>query len=84
MKGFGNIPHSKRDKLIRNKQTVNKDQLIKQAFGLQAQGRKLEAAKCYEYIIKKGINTIEFFLIMESFLTRSESTKKQNQNLKKL
>ena len=59
MKGFGNIPHSKRDKLINNKQIVNKDQLIKKALGLQAQGRKLEAAECYAYLIKQGINGLQ-------------------------
>ena len=40
---------------------VNTDQLIKKAFDLQAQGRKLEAAKYYEYLIKQGIKDYRVF-----------------------
>ena len=47
MKGFGEKNQSKKEKISKYKQTVNNDQLIKKAFDLQAQGRKLEAAKYY-------------------------------------
>ena len=45
MKGFGEKPQSKREKIIKNQKKVNFDQLLKKAFEHQAQGRKLEAAK---------------------------------------
>ena len=83
MKGFGNIPHSKRDKLIRNKQTVNKDQLIKQALELQARGRKLEAAKCYAYLIKRGINDYRVFSNYGIFLNEIGKHKEAESKLKK-
>ena len=52
MKGFGDKNQSK---IIKNKQKVNIDQLVKKAFDFQAQGRKLEAAKYYQYLIQQGI-----------------------------
>ena len=55
MKGFGKKTQSKQEKILKNKEKVNIDQLIKKAFELQAQGKKLEAAKYYEYLIRKGI-----------------------------
>ena len=45
MKGFGEKNQPKKEKISKNKQKVNTSQLIKKAFVLQAQGRKLEAAK---------------------------------------
>ena len=83
MKGFGNIPHSKRDKLIKNKLTVNKDQLIKKAFELQAQGRKLEAAQCYAYLIKQGIKDYRVFSNYGIFLNEIGKHKEAESKLKK-
>ena len=51
MKGFGEKNQSKKEKKTKNKKKVNIDQLTTKAFELQAQGRKLEAAKYYEYLI---------------------------------
>ena len=61
MKGFGKKNQSKKEKFSKNKQKVNTSQLIKKAFDLQAQGRKLEAAKYYEYLIKQGIKDCRVF-----------------------
>jgi len=61
MKGFGEKNQSKKAKISKNKQKVNTGQLIKKAFDLQAQGRKLEAAKYYEYLIKQGIKDCRVF-----------------------
>ena len=61
MKGFGEKNQSKKEKISKNKQKVNTSQLIKKAFDLQAQGRKLEAAKYYEYLIKQGIKDCRVF-----------------------
>ena len=55
MKGFGEKNQLKRNKILKNKQKLNIDQLIKKAFELQARGEKLEAAKYYSYLIKQGI-----------------------------
>ena len=65
MKGFGEEDQSKQIKKPKNEEMLNIDQLIKEAFKLQAQGRKLEAAKYYAYLIKNGIKDYRFFLIME-------------------
>ena len=61
MKGFGEKNQSKKEKISTNKQKVNINQLINKAFVLQAKGRKLEAAKYYEYIIKQGIKDFRVF-----------------------
>ena len=44
MKGFGEKNQSKKEITSKNKQKVNISQLIKKAFELQSQGKKLEAA----------------------------------------
>ena len=54
MKGFGEKNQSKKEITSKNKQKVNIGQLIKKAFELQSQGKKLEAAKYYQYLIKEG------------------------------
>ena len=51
MKGFGEKNQSKKEITSKNKQKVNIGQLIKKAFELQSQGKKLEAAKYYAYLI---------------------------------
>ena len=55
MKGFGEKNQSKKEITSKNKQKVNISQLIKKAFELQSQGKKLEAAKYYVYLIKQGM-----------------------------
>ena len=61
MKGFGEKNQSKKAKISKNKQKVNTGQLIKKAFDLQAQGRKLEAAKYYQYCINQKFNDHRVF-----------------------
>ena len=51
MKGFGEKNQPKKENILKNKQKLNTDQLINKAFDLQSKGRKLEAAKYYEYLI---------------------------------
>ena len=55
MKGFGEKNQSKREKILKNKELVNIDLLIRKALELQAQGKKFEAVKYYTYLIKQGI-----------------------------
>ena len=61
MKGFGGKNQSKKEKISKNKQKVNISQLLNKAYELQAQGRKLEAAKYYIYFIKQGIKDYRVF-----------------------
>ena len=61
MKGFGGKNQSKKEKISKNKQKVNISQLLNKAYELQAQGRKLEAAKYYKYFIKQGIKDYRVF-----------------------
>ena len=58
MKGFGEKNQSKQIKKQKNEEILNIDKLIKKAFKLQGQGKKLEAAKYYAYLIKKGIKEL--------------------------
>jgi len=68
MKGFGEKNQTKREKNQKNQQKLNIDQFIKKAFELQAKGKKLEAAKCYAYLIKKGIKDYRVFSNYGAFL----------------
>ena len=68
MKGFGEKNQTKREKNSKNQQKLNIDQFIKKAFELQAKGKKLEAAKCYAYLIKKGIKDYRVFSNYGAFL----------------
>ena len=70
MKGFGEKPQSKRENIIKNIHKSNTDQLIRKAFELQAQGRNVEAAKYYAYLIKKGIKDYRVFSNYGTYLTR--------------
>ena len=83
MKGFGEKNQSKKEKISKNKQKVNTDQLIKKAFVLQAQGRKLEAAKYYEYLIKLGIKDHRVFSNYGIFLNEIGKHKESESKLKK-
>jgi len=68
MKGFGKKNQSKKEITSKNKQKVNIGQLINKAFELQAQGKKLEAAKYYAYLIKQGIKDYRVFSNYGAFL----------------
>ena len=83
MKGFGEKNQSKKEKISKNKQKVNTGQLIKKAFELQAQGRKLEAAKYYEYLIKQGIKDHRVFSNYGIFLNEIGKHKESELTLKK-
>ena len=83
MKGFGEKNQSKIEKILKNKQKVNIDQLIKKAFEFQAQGRKLDAAKYYAYIIKQGVNDYRVFSNYGIFLNEIGKHKESELKLKK-
>jgi len=83
MKGFGEKNQSKREKIPKNTQKVNIDQLIKKAFELQAQGKKLEAAKYYQYLIKQGIKDYRVFSNYGVFLNEIGKYKEAELKLKK-
>ena len=83
MKGFGKKTQSKKEKTLKNKQKVNNDQLIKKAFELQAQGKKLEAAKYYEYLIRQGIKDYRVFSNYGIFLNEIGNYKQAKTELKK-
>ena len=83
MKGFGEKNQSKKEKFSKNKQKVNTSQLIKKAFDLQAQGRKLEAAKYYEYLIKQGIKDCRVYSNYGIFLNEIGKHKESESKLKK-
>ena len=68
MKGFGKKKQPKRKSLSNRKQIFNIDQMIEKAFQLQAQGKKLEAAKYYSYLIKQGIKDYRIYSNYGSFL----------------
>ena len=83
MKGFGEKYPSKRGKISKNKQKLNSDQLIKKAFELQAQGKKLEASKYYAYLINKGIKDCRVFSNYGMFLNEIGKNKEAELELKK-
>ena len=72
MKGFGEKKQSKKRKNNSiKKDIVNKNELLKKAFNLQAQGEKLEAAKYYAYLIKIGFQDYRVFSNYGTFLKES-------------
>ncbi len=83
MKGFGEKNQSKKEKISKNQQKLNTGQLIKKAFDLQAQGRKLESAKYYEYLIKQGIKDYRVFSNYGIFLNEIGKHKESESKLKK-
>ena len=83
MKGFGEKNQSKKAKISKNKKKVNTGELIKKAFDLQAKGRKLEAAKYYEYLIKQGIKDHRVFSNYGTFLNEIGKHKESESKLKK-
>ena len=68
MLGFGDKNQSKKKKIRNENNKVNNNQLIEKAFQLQAQGKKLEAAKYYSYLIKKGLKDYRVFSNYGTFL----------------
>ena len=83
MKGFGEKPQSKRENIIKNIHKSNTDQLIRKAFELQAQGRNVEAAKYYAYLIKKGIKDYRVFSNYGTYLNEIGKPKQAELELKK-
>ena len=83
MKGFGEKNQSKKEIISKNKQKVNIGQLIKKAFELQSQGKKLEAAKYYTYLIKQGIKDYRVFSNYGIFLNEIGKHKEAELELKK-
>ena len=68
MQGFGDKNQSKKKIISNENRKFNSDQLIKKAFQLQAQGKKLEAAKYYLYLIKNGLKDYRVFSNYGTFL----------------
>ena len=83
MKGFGEKNQSKKEITSKNKQKVNIDQLIKKAFELQSQGKKLEAAKYYSYVIKQGVKDYRVFSNYGIFLNEIGKHKEAELEIKK-
>ena len=83
MKGFGDKNQSKQINNPKNKEILNIDQLIKKAFKLQAQGRKLEAAKYYAYLIKNRVVDYRVFSNYGIFLNEIGKHEEAELNLKK-
>ena len=68
MKGFGDKNQSKNNKIRNENKKFNNDLLMKKAFQFQAEGKKLEAAKCYSYLIKNGFKDHRVFSNFGAFL----------------
>ncbi len=83
MKGFGEKNQSKIVKITKNKQKVTIDECIKKAFRLKAQGKKLEAAKYYELLIKKGTYDYRVFSNYGAILNEIGRHKEAELKLKK-
>ena len=83
MKGFGAKKPLKQIKKPKNKEIFNTDQLITKAFKLQAQGKKLEAAKYYAYLLKHGIKDYRVFSNYGIFLNEIGKHGEAELNLKK-
>jgi len=83
MKGFGEKNQSKKEITSKNKQKVNISQLIKKAFELQSEGKKLEAAKYYAFLIKQGIKDCRVFSNYGIFLNEIGKHKEAEIELKK-
>ena len=83
MKGFGDKNQSKQINKPKNEEILNIDQLIKKAFQLQAQGKKLEAAKYYAYLIKKRTKDYRVFSNYGIFLNEIGKHGEAELNLKK-
>ena len=83
MKGFGEINQSNKEKIVKIKKKENIDQLITKAFELQAQGKKLEAAKYYQYLIKQGTKDCRVFSNYGAFLNEIGKRKESELSCRK-
>ncbi len=83
MKGFGEKKQLKNEKNSHKNQDHNIDKLIKKAFNLQSQGKKLEAAKYYSYLIKKGLKDYRVFSNYGAFLQEVGKFREAEIELKK-
>ena len=83
MKGFGEINQSNKEKIVKIKKKENIDQLITTAFELQAQGKKLEAAKYYQYLIKQGTKDCRVFSNYGAFLNEIGKRKESELSCRK-
>ena len=68
MKGFGDENESKKENFRNKNKEFNYDRLIEKAFLLQSQGKKIEAAKYYSYLIKNGLIDHRVFSNYGSYL----------------
>jgi len=68
MQGFGDENQSKKKNHGDKNKKFNHDLLIEKAFQFQAQGKKLEAAKYYSYLIKNGLKDYRVFSNYGTFL----------------
>ena len=83
MKGFGDKNQSKKKNIRYKNEKFNTDQLIKKAFQLQSEGKKLEAAKYYLYLIKNGLENYRVFSNYGTFLKEIGKHKEAEIELKK-
>ncbi len=83
MKGFDDKSKLKQEIILKNKEKVNIHQFIKKAFELQAQGKKLEAARYYAYLIKQGLKDYRIFSNYGTFLNEIGKHKEAELALKK-
>ena len=83
MKGFGEKNQSKREKILKDQETVAINKLIKKAFELQEQGKKLEAAKYYIHLIKRGVKDYRVFSNYGIFLKEIGKHQQAELELKK-
>ena len=77
------LPVLKKEITSKYKQKVNIGQLIKKAFELQSQGKKLEAAKYYSYLIKQGVKDYRVFSNYGIFLNEIGKHKAAELEIKK-
>ena len=83
MKGFGEKAQSKQEKIQKSEKKVKINQLIAKAFELQSQGKKLEAAKNYVYLINQGIKDYRVFSNYGIFLNEIGKNQEAEIELKK-
>ena len=83
MKGFGEKNQPKGKNISKENKKLNIDHLIKEAFLLQAQGNKLEAAKLYSYLISKGLKDYRVFSNYGAFLKEKGKYNEAELELKK-
>ena len=83
MKGFGEKKTPKNKNFFQSKQKLNINQLIQKAFQLQAEGKKIEAAKYYSYLIKQGIKDFRIHSNFGMFLNEIGKHKEAELELRK-